>query len=73
MRSVYYSRKWVIIAVIKLVSLGSHSGVSHNNIAVLVQSKVYLVSGVGTLVNRHLTVVVECVAGSVCASLLALF
>lgn len=41
----------VIVSVIELVTLGRHSGMPHDNIAVLVQSKVYLVSGVRALVN----------------------
>ena len=63
----------VIVSVIELISLGSHSGVSHDNIAVITQTQMYLVSGVRTLVNRHLTVVVECIAGSISSALLAFF
>ena len=45
------AKERVIVSVIELIALGRHSGMSHDNIAVLVQSKVYLVSGVRTLVN----------------------
>ena len=71
MSSVHHSGKRVIIAVIELVSLSSHSGVSHDDIAVIMQTQMYIVSGVRTLVNRHLTIVIECVAGSIGSALLA--
>ena len=72
MRSVHHSRKRVIIAVVELVSLRCHSGVSHYDIAILMQSEMNLVSGIGALVNREFAIVIKGVAGSVCASFLTL-
>ena len=68
---VHYSGERVVITVIKLVSLGSHSGMPYDNIAVLVQPEMNLMSGIGALVNRKFAVVVECVSGSVGSTLLA--
>ena len=63
----------MVVAVIELVALSCHSGVSHDNIAVLVQSEMYLVSSVRALENRQFAIVVECIAGSIGSALLALF
>ena len=71
MHSVYYSGERVVVTVIEFVTLRCHSGVSHYNIAVLVQSEMYLMSGIGTLEYRQLAIVVECVAGSIGSALLA--
>ena len=72
MRSVHCSGKRVIITVVKLIALGSHSGVSHYDIGIIVQAQVHFVSGERTLVNCEFTIVVECIAGCVCASFLTL-
>lgn len=61
----------MIVAVVEFVALSSHSGMPHDNIAVLMQAQMYLMSGVRALINCKFSVVVECVAGCVCASLLA--
>ena len=59
MCSVHHSGKRVFIAIIKFVSLGSHLGVPHDYIRIIVQSEMNLMSGVSALVNRKIAVVVE--------------
>ena len=66
------SREWVIIAIIELVALSSHSGTSHDNIAVIMQVQVHFVSGERTLEYRQLAIVVKGIASCVSSSLLAL-
>ena len=65
MRSVHRSGERVIIAVIKLVSLSSHSGMSHDNIAVIMQAQMYFMSGERTLEYRQLAIVVKGIASCV--------
>ncbi len=72
MSSVYRTGEWVVVAVIKLVSLRCHSGVSHDDVGIIVQMQMYFVSSVRTFVNCELAIVIKGVSGSVCASFLAL-
>jgi hypothetical protein len=65
------ARKRVIVSVIKLIALSSHSGMSHDNIAVIMQAQMYFMSGKRTLVNRQLAIVVKGIASCVSFSLLA--
>ena len=65
------SRERVIIAIIELVTLRCHSGVSHDDIGIFVKMQVHFVSGEWTFVNCEFAVVVECVASSVSSALLA--
>lgn len=71
MSSVHCSGKRVIITVVKLIALGSHSGMSHDNIAVIMQVQVHFVSGERTLEYRQLAIVVKGIASCVSSSLLA--
>ena len=73
MRSVHRSRERVIVSVIELVTLGSHSGMPHYDIGIIVQAQVHFVSSIRTLVNCEFAIVVECVTSSIGTSLLALF
>ena len=51
----------MIVAVVKLVSLRCHSGVSHDYIGIIVQPEMNLVSSVRALVNYEFVVVIECI------------
>ena len=61
----------VVVAVIKLVTLRCHSGMSHDDVGIIVQMQMYFVSSERALVNCEFAVVVECVASSVSSALLA--
>ena len=71
MHSVHRSGKRVVVSVIKLITLRCHSGVPHDNIRIIMQSKMNLMSGKRTFENRQFTVVVECVSGCISSTLLA--
>lgn len=71
MHSVHRSGKRVIIAVVKLVALRCHSGMSHDDIGIFVKMQVNFVSGERSLVYRKLTVVVKGIASCVSSTLLA--
>ena len=67
------ARKRVIVSVIKLVTLRCHSGVSHDNIAVIMQVQMYFVSGERTLENRQFAIVIKSIACCIGSALLAFF
>ena len=73
MRSVHRSRERVIVSVIELVTLGSHSGMPHYDIGIIVESQMYFASSVRALINCKFSIVIECVTSSIGTSLLALF
>ena len=61
----------MIVSVIKLIALSSHSGMSHDNIAVIMQAQMHFMSGKRTLVNRQLAIVVKGIASCVSSAHLA--
>ena len=71
MSSVHCSRKRVVISVIKLIALGSHSGVSHDNVGIIMQPEMNLMSSEWTLENCQLAIVVKGIASCVSSTLLA--
>ena len=60
------THKWVIIAVLLLVALGSHSGMPHDAADVLRQAEAHQVGGPRTFIHRQMAITDVSDAGGVC-------